>query len=285
MQLIYNNLRRKKSSMLAIDLKRILGSHTILWSYFDTKYLLHLHNLDSSYSISDAHVMRRVVYTDNPSSALEQVLITDVTLQIFKKCIENGANIRIVTTVSIEGHDISVSPSYVDTQDKALKRSIELELEEIDYQYYPLYEHAMLQSFTRLLNFDLHTKKFIQLNDIVDRSEFRNHLMIDYSLDEIVMDFLSSLRFKIAVKNDSADTKYELSVEFLHKHYTLNEDSILKQLHTRLNKVSFAGIDRYFVLREFYSLDDAILNGIELTRHATFKYDSKPSIKVKILSR
>lgn len=271
--------------MLAIDLKHVLGSHTIFWSYFDANYLLHIHNLDSSYSISSARVMRRVVYTDNPSSALEQVLITDVTLSLVKKCIESDTDVRIVMTISIEGHDISVSPLYVDTQDKDLKRSIELELEEIDYQYYPLYEHAMLQSFARLMNFDLHTEKFIQLNDIVNRSEFRNHLMIDYSLDEIVMDFLSSLRFKIAVKNDSVDTKYELSVEFLHKHYALNEDSILKQLHTRLNKVSFAGIDRYFILREFYSLDDAILNGIELARHATFKYDFNPSIKVKILSR
>lgn len=276
--------KEKEIIMLAIDLRNILSSHTILWSYFDTDYLLHIHNLDSTYSISSTHVIRRVTYTDDIHSALDQVLVTDVRLWMVKRHPELDVEVPISLTVSIEGSSISVN-SYVDTKDKSLRRAIEQELEEADYQYYPLYEHVNRLSFLKLMNFDLYTKEFMRLNDIIDRSEFRNHLMVDYSLNEIIMDFLNSFRFKIKVKTVSSDIRYELSMEILHKRYALNEYEIAESLNTAIEKVSFAGIDRYYLSREFYSLDDAIMNGIELARHVSFKHESNASIKVKILSR
>lgn len=276
--------KEKEIIMLAIDLRNILSSHTILWSYFDTDYLLHIHNLDSTYSISSTHVIRRVTYTDDIHSALDQVLVTDVRLWMVKRHPELDVEVPISLTVSIEGSSISVN-SYVDTKDKSLRRAIEQELEEADYQYYPLYEQVNRLSFLKLMNFDLYTKEFMQLNDIIDRSKFRNHLMVDYSLNEIIMDFLNSFRFKIKVKTVSSDIRYELSMEILHKRYALNEYEIAESLNTAIEKVSFAGIDRYYLSREFYSLDDAIMNGIALARHVSFKHESNASIKVKILSR
>lgn len=276
--------KEKEIIMLAIDLRNILSSHTILWSYFDTDYLLHIHNLDSTYSISSTHVIRRVTYADDIHSALDQVLVTDVRLWMVKRHPELDVEVPISLTVSIEGSSISVN-SYVDTKDKSLRRAIEQELEEADYQYYPLYEQVNRLSFLKLMNFDLYTKEFMQLNDIIDRSKFRNHLMVDYSLNEIIMDFLNSFRFKIKVKTVSSDIRYELSMEILHKRYALNEYEIAESLNTAIEKVSFAGIDRYYLSREFYSLDDAIMNGIALARHVSFKHESNASIKVKILSR